>query len=85
MCPLWTDTLRFLTWSVRSQGSHFFNTAIHDLYGMKLVRLSRKESVSLQSMDDPVDISLRLHAKTFGDNFVRRRYAVDTNVSLDEV
>ena len=36
-------------------------------------------------MDDPVDIGLRLHTKTFGNNLVRRRYAVDTNVSLDEV
>ncbi len=49
------------------------------------MRLGRKESVSLQSMDDPVDIGLRLHTKTLGNNFVRRRYAVDTNVSLDEV
>lgn len=47
--------------------------------------LGCKESVRLQPVNDPVDIRLRLHTKTFGNNFVRRRYAVDTNVSLNEV
>jgi hypothetical protein len=41
-----------------SQGSHLSNTAVNNLDGMKFVRLGCKEAVSLQSVDDPVDIGL---------------------------
>jgi hypothetical protein len=47
--------------------------------------LGCKETVSLQSMNDPVDIGFGLHTQTFGNDFIRRRYAVDTYVSLYEV
>ena len=47
--------------------------------------LGCKESVSLQSVDDPVDVRLGLHPKSFGNDFIRRSNAVDTDVSLDEV
>lgn len=49
------------------------------------MRLGCKESVSLQSMDDPMNICFGLHTNTFGDNFIRRSYAVDTYVSLYKV
>ena len=44
-----------------------------------------KESVSLQSMHDPVDIRLGLHSKPFGNDFIRRSYPMYADVRLDEI
>jgi hypothetical protein len=44
-----------------------------------------KESVSLQSMHDPMDIRLGLHSKPLGNDFIRRSYPMYADVRLDEV
>ena len=52
---------------------------------MKLMGLGCKKPVSLQSVDDPVDIRLGLHSKPFGNDFIRRSYPMYADIRLDEV
>jgi hypothetical protein len=44
-----------------------------------------KESVSLQSMHDPMDIRLGLHSKPFGNDFIRRGYPMYADIRFDEI